>query len=95
MKIHSLKTWPKFFYAITNDDKCFEYRRDDRDFQVGDVLLLREWDDNQYTGSIAVRHITHILRNAEHIGLPKDYCVIGFKPATLRELRAAEKYITD
>lgn len=42
--IHELKTWSPFFEAIANEEKTFEVRRNDRDFQVGDILLLREWD---------------------------------------------------
>lgn len=43
---HELKTWPEFFEATKRAHKRFELRRDDRPegFQVGDELLLKEWD---------------------------------------------------
>lgn len=41
---HELKTWPKFFEATMRGQKRFEMRRKDRDFQVGDHLLLKEWN---------------------------------------------------
>lgn len=44
MKTHSLKTWPSFWFAVERGDKKFEVRRHDRDFAVGDMLLLRMWD---------------------------------------------------
>ena len=41
---HELKTWPEFFEQTRNSLKKFELRRNDRDFRVGDELLLKEWD---------------------------------------------------
>ena len=41
---HILKTWPNAFDAVKNGAKRFEWRRDDRGFEVGDVLVLRKWD---------------------------------------------------
>jgi len=40
---HSLKVRPPFFDHLL-DGKNFEVRRDDRGFQKGDVLRLREYD---------------------------------------------------
>jgi len=41
---HALKTWPAFFEAVLCEDKRHELRKWDREFSVGDVLRLREWD---------------------------------------------------
>ena len=41
---HHLKTWPSAFEAVKSDFKPWEYRRNDRDFAVGDVLVLEWWD---------------------------------------------------
>lgn len=38
-----MKTWPQFFEQTRNGTKRFELRRNDRDFRVGDQLLLKEW----------------------------------------------------
>ena len=62
-KTHKLKTWPKFFQAVWDDLKSFEIRFNDRAYEVGDRLLLEEFDPdrNVYTGrviSAAVSYLT-------------------------------------
>jgi hypothetical protein len=42
--VHELKTWPAYFERLLSGEKTFEVRKDDRGFQAGDELLLREFD---------------------------------------------------
>lgn len=68
VKTHFLKTRPPFFQAILNGSKTFEVRLDDgRNFQVGDVLALEEWDDwdKVRTGRVVHRQISFILAAAQ------------------------------
>jgi hypothetical protein len=39
---HILKTLPEYFAAVEDGSKTFELRKNDRDFRVGDTLLLME-----------------------------------------------------
>ena len=42
MKTHLLKTDPKPFQDVWDSVKSFEIRKDDRDFEVGDRIILQE-----------------------------------------------------
>jgi len=39
---HDIKILSEYFNAVADGSKPFEVRRNDRDYQVGDTLLLRE-----------------------------------------------------
>lgn len=43
MKIHELKLDIKYFDEVKNGNKCFEIRKNDRDYQIGDVLELKAY----------------------------------------------------
>lgn len=76
---HHLKTWPEYFTEVICDLKRFEVRRDDRDFQVGDHLVLEEWDPatKQYTGREAEVYVTYILRGPA-FGIEAGTVVMSF-----------------
>jgi hypothetical protein len=89
MTTDELKTWPEFFQAIERGEKTFEVRYNDRAYESGDILELREWDpspDIQYTGRILWRVISYVHHglgpgSIEPLrGVVKGYCVLGIKP---------------
>ena len=52
----------------------------DREFAVGDTVLLREIDDaRDYTGTVLRRTITHVQKN---YGLPDHLCVLSYGQPT-------------
>ena len=64
MKVHILKTWPVFFWDVSTGAKTFEIRKNDRGFQVGDELILQEYDpiSKQYSGEelrVSVTYTVH------------------------------------
>ena len=77
---HELKILPQFYNGVASHRKTFEIRKDDRDYQVGDRILLREFDGEDYTGHQTRRIITYILRDAKEYGLADGYCILGIQP---------------
>jgi len=63
---HNLKTWPKFFAMVRSGRKTFELRVNDRNFQVGDMLVLREWDPDEehYTGELVYKKVADVINLA-------------------------------
>lgn len=80
-KTHELKTWPVFYKAIIDGSKTFEVRKNDRNFKVNDVLLLREYDPDaeQYTGSSTKRKVTYVLGDNPFFQLNK-MVILGLQP---------------
>ena len=76
---HELKILPQYFQAVWDGIKTFELRKDDRDYQRGDILVLREWDGKKYTGSAICVKVTYILQNAMEYGLKRGYVIMGIK----------------
>ncbi|MBC2248311.1 DUF3850 domain-containing protein [Listeria seeligeri] len=64
---HCLKTKPMYFEQLLLGYKTHEIRKNDRNFQVGDKLDLKEWDAG-YTGRKLVFIITHITNYKQKNG---------------------------
>lgn len=80
---HALKTWPEYYKQVELGVKTFEIRRKDRDFKVGDILFLQEYDPNlgEYTGKQLSRKVTYILEgDVNKFGLFADFCVMAIAP---------------
>lgn len=59
MPAHQLKIAPEFYLAVTSGLKTAELRLNDRDYKVGDWLILNEYH-NGYTGRQVARKVVHI-----------------------------------
>lgn len=77
MKIHELKTWQEYFVAVSAGIKNFEIRKNDRNYEPYDELLLKEWDHKkeEYTGRILHRRIDYILHGGQ-FGVEEGYCIM-------------------
>ena len=63
MTEHFLKTWPEYFQAVWDGTKTFEARKNDRDFKIGDTLILREFDPKtqEYSGRYIFKEVTYLI----------------------------------
>ena len=78
MKQIRKKILPQYFKEVQNGNKNFELRKDEDDVQVGDELILEEWEpETGYTGATEKRFVTYVLRNVPEYGLMDGYCIIG------------------
>lgn len=41
---HELKIWPQYYCRVADGSKTFEIRKNDRGYQPGDVVVLKQWD---------------------------------------------------
>ena len=80
--VQRLKTLPAFYNAVLIGEKTFEVRYNDRDYRVGDVLILREWTGRGYTGENIVVRVSYIL-SAPEFGTQPGWSVLGFKKGVL------------
>jgi len=82
---HSLKIYPELFKQVVSGDKLFEVRNnEDRGFQKGDELTLREYDPLLYCDSAAEygiysgfkvqAKVTYVSNYQQR----KNYVVLGF-----------------
>lgn len=79
---HHLRTWASVYKDVESGIKSFEVRYDDRNFAVGDILVLEEWDTQaqEYTGRTCVREVTYILRDTGgYFGLQQGYVVMAIR----------------
>ena len=69
-----LKLHTDYFQDVLEETKTFEIRRNDRDFQVGQIVCLREFDNhNMYTGNAVSRIITYVTDYEQ----AEDFVVFG------------------
>ena len=74
---HELKTWPEYFEAVWDGRKAFEIRKNDRNFQVGDWLILREWGPiTDYSGREIYAEVTYVLPGGK-FGIEPGLCVLS------------------
>ena len=79
-KLHTLKIEQRWYQAVIDEKKKAEFRINDRDYQVGDLIHFTDVNGEEYDGMFNLFTITHILPIREvKIGESKldDYVVLS------------------
>lgn len=72
---HKLKLAKMFFNDMQTGRKPFDLQKNDREYQLGDVIEYREMDNGEPTGRVIEKEITYILEG--FAGLKEDYCILA------------------
>ena len=92
MKLHELKTVQPYFDMVWDGEKPYEIRKNDRDYEVGDLLWLREYNPDAvaihdtendclvassvYSTRSILVEVVAIIPAGELPYVDKEYCVM-------------------
>lgn len=76
--LHEVKTHPRYFQETLEGNKPFEVIKNERNFQVGDVLILKECDGEEFTGR-EIGAIVRYIMNDKFAGLAEGYVAMGLQ----------------
>lgn len=74
---HFLKIYPEFFNDVKIGRKTFEVRKFDRNYKLGDVLVLKEYDGFCYSGRYVAVRVVYLLNNPSFC--KEGYVVLGIR----------------
>jgi len=86
MKIEK-KVWPEFFQKIINNEKTFELRLADFECNIGDILVLKEWNPliKEFTGRVIEKKITYVLKTKDvKFWSEKEIAKYGFQIISIK-----------
>jgi len=88
MSEYNVKSWTAFFQALKRGEKKHDMRDlVDRQYRVGDILNLQEYDPftGHYSGDEMRMKITYITSREtpcafSSAALDRDYCILSLEP---------------
>lgn len=81
-KVHEIKILENYYQKVLIEEKTFELRKNDRQYQVGDILKFKVIDNNknEIKYPLILYVITYILKDPLKVsGLEKDYVIMSIK----------------
>ena len=95
MKLHELKIKDEYMDAILFGRKTFELRKNDRDYQAGDLIKFNvvckdgTIETEKYLSIYLNKElykIIYVLKDVPQYGLDADYCILGIKRLRIEEV---------
>lgn len=84
-KTHTVKILPEYYEAVSSGKKLFEVRKNDRGYNAGDFILLREYESQEgFSGRALLCRITYMLSD-------ESYCKEGYSILGIKVIRRAMK----
>jgi len=92
MAVYNVKSWTHFFQAIKRGEKTHDMRdMKDRDYKVGDILNLQEYDpfSGNYSGDEVKVVVTYITSQNtpcafSSAALKEGFCILSIQLLTAR-----------
>lgn len=80
MNVHQLKIDYAFWDDLVAERKTAELRKDDRGYQVGDIMMIKpvvlDSEYFEFEGECQARVITHIVQGGQY-GIEAGYCMLS------------------
>lgn len=105
MIVHELKAWPHYFRPTWDGEKVADVRYDDRGYQRGDFVIIREWDRDatctcrgsdhtkdcaRYTGRQVLAEVGYVMASTPGRGSRRGFTGDGYVVLSLINLERVE-----
>jgi hypothetical protein len=79
MREHRVKTVNPHFQNVWEGSKTFELRKDDRNYCVGDILLLKEYypESDSYSCRSIRCKVSHTLRHEDFFAVTEGWVILS------------------
>jgi Domain of unknown function (DUF3850) len=99
MQFHIVREPTQFFNLINVNVRTFTLKKDDCGYQIGDVLVMREWaqygDECDFTFEWCCRKVCYILRPFEDRGLATGFVILGLTVCDSADTQLARKLVKE
>jgi len=76
---HLLKIEPVFLDQIISGEKTFELRKNDRNYQKGDIIKFTDLTKNNFLGESYYFNVLSVFSCEEYYGLRNGYVILSIE----------------